>query len=77
MSPMYSVRADFDSYFHWGVFIFVAAFMTYFLTSMISLANMEDEQNNAVISIGYAPRSSYLQHRGETISKAITTEEAH
>ena len=74
---MYSVRADFDSYFHWGVFVFVAAFKTYFLTSMISLANMEDEQNNATISISYMPRSPHLQHRGETISQSIPTEEAY
>lgn len=65
---MHSARAGFDSFFYWGVFIFVSGFMTFFLLSMISLANTEDEQSNTTMYIGYAPRSSYLHNQGTASS---------
>lgn len=54
---MYSVRAGFDSYIYWGVFIFVAAFMGYFLVSLMSLASAEEEENIRAAMYGYIPRS--------------------
>jgi hypothetical protein len=71
---MYSVRASFDSYFYWGVFIFVSVFMGYFLVSMISLANAEEVQTNRTMYIGYAPRSSYL-NQPATVADKLTEEE--
>ncbi len=70
---MYSVRASFDSYFYWGVFVFVSTFTGYFLVSMISLA-AEEERINRTMYLGYVPRSSYL-NQPSTASEQFVEEE--
>jgi len=73
---MYSVRAAFDSYFYWGVFIFVTAFTGYFLVSMISIAGAEEElgYRSNTMYIGYMPQTSYLQHQGTATIELIEEE---
>ena len=71
---MYSMRADFDSYLHWGVFIFISVFMTYFVMSMISLASAEEEQGGSVASISYTIRSSHMGHQGTSTLELIEEE---
>lgn len=71
---MYSVRASFDSYLYWSAFLFVSVLMTYFLMSMISLANAEEEQSSGTVAAGYMIQSSHTGHHG-TSTSGLTEEE--
>lgn len=73
---MYSIRSGLDSYIYWGVFIFVAGFMGYFLVSMMSLASAEDEESNRASTYGYIPRS-YLGDPVAATSAARLIEEGY
>ncbi len=60
---MHSVRARFDNYSHWIAFIIIASFIAYFLTSMIRLANKEDERYNTAVLEGYQDQNMLVKDR--------------
>ena len=61
MSTLSGSRTRLDSIIYWSVFFCVALFITYFLNSMISLANTDDTNASNEALSGYRHQSARLQ----------------
>ena len=61
MSTLSGSRTRLDSIIYWSVFLCVALFITYFLNSMISLANTDDTNASNETLSGYRRQSAHLQ----------------
>ena len=56
-------RTRLDSIIYWSVFFFIAVFITYFLNSMISLANTDDMTVSSDAANGYRSQSARIQEQ--------------
>ncbi len=63
MSTLSGSRTRLDSVIYWSVFFCIALFVTYFLNSMISLANTDDVKVNNDISASYKVQSARIQEQ--------------
>ena len=61
MSTLSGSRTRLDSIIYWSVFFCIALFITYFLNSMISLANTDDANASNETLNGYRRQSAHLQ----------------
>ena len=61
MSTLSGSRTRLDSIIYWSVFFCIALFITYFLNSMISLANTDDANASNETLSGYRRQRAHLQ----------------
>ena len=60
---MRSARGKFDNLSYWIAFVLIISFVTYFLTSMIKLANKEDAKYSTAVLEGYEEQNSMIKER--------------
>ncbi len=63
MSTLSGSRTRLDSIIYWSVFFCIALFITYFLNSMITLANTDDTNASNEALNGYRHQSARLQEQ--------------
>lgn len=75
MAHLRSTRSGFDNYTYWIAFIIFVSFIAYFLTSMIRLANAEDNRYNTATLQDYQEQEMYvksqrLEHKDQSKADA-------
>ncbi len=71
MAAIHSTRSRFDKYSYWLAFIFVACFVAYFLTSMIHLADKEDNNYNAAMLENYQDQNAIVKAHRSTSDMSV------
>lgn len=67
MSNLSTTRTPLDSFIYWATFIVLSCFVTFFLNSMIELANAEEHQYDVSTKVGASRMHTMVKsHRAST-----------
>ena len=75
MSILRGSRTRLDSIIYWAVFTFIALFITYFLNSMIVLANADDMSDTSTTLASYNHQRHLLRHEQELKAAGVEVED--
>lgn len=76
MARLGVARTGLDSFVYWATFVVLSCFVTFFLNTMVELANSEEHQYDTSVRLDGAKMSSVIKARRASSTQELETDAA-